>query len=168
MRFIVLILTALVLISHVEAIAVVSDYLRDNTLELLEETSTIYTIRPQNVEKYEIRVKVTYDDTHMKAINLEEEYILEPKSDVRIDFNVTAPKYNKKDNAFRMSFTLHELSGAGGGIGFLSKINKKFNLKVIKDPNRFHISPFQVAYAIILLAIVVFLYRKSKTKPRNF
>ena len=126
MKVIVLVLLSLILVLNVNALAVASDYLPGGVLELTEETSTIYSISLQNVDSDELRVKVTYDDTHMKALDFKEEYTLPPKSSTRIEFNVTAPRYNKDNNIFDMSYTVHQLSGAGGGIGFLSKINPTY------------------------------------------
>ena len=161
MRVIVLVLLSLILVLDAKALAVASDYLPGGVLELTEESSTIYSIRLQNTESKESKVKVTYTDTYLKGINFKEEYTLPPKSSTRIEFNVTAPKYNKDNNIFDMSYTVHQLSGAGGGIGFLSKINKNIKLKVIEDPNKFHINYFYVAYAIVLL-IIIFLLLKRK------
>src|SRR3989344_909772 len=123
---------------NAEAIAVASDYLEDNTLTLIEGTSKIYRIQLQNPDSFEIKYKVDYDDQFMKAIDFKEEYILPPKSSISIEFNVTAPKYDTKNNIFAVSYTVHQLTGGdGGGIPFLTKINKNFKLKVARDPNKF-------------------------------
>ena len=152
----------------VKALAVASDFLESGILTLVEETSTIYSIRLQNPDSGESRVKVDYDKEFMKALEFKEEYILPPESSTRIEFNITAPKYNKNNDLFKMSFTVHQLSGGGGGgIPFLLKINKQFKLKVIKDPNRFHIDFFIVAYAIVFLAIFFFLYKKRKPRRKR-
>ena len=162
MRFIVLILSVLILISEVEALSVASDYLPDKTLELREGTSTIYSIELQNPESFDVDVKVTYEDTFMTPINFKDEYTLEPQTQTRINFNITAPKYKKEDNSFDIGFTVHQLTGAGGGVGFLPKINKRFKLKVIEDPDKVYINYFYVAYSIVLLIIIFFLLRKKK------
>ena len=171
MRVIILIILLLALISNVEALAVVSDYLEKSTLEVIEETSTIYSIRLQNPESYEVKVKVDYNDEYMKAIDLKEEYTLDPKSSTRIEFNVTAPKYNKKNNEFTVGYTIHQLSGGGGGIGLLPKINKQFKLRVTKDPNKFYIEDYYkyIPHAAIILLVIYFLLRKelSSKKFRN-
>ena len=80
-------LTALSL--NAEALAVASDYLESNTLELIEGTSTIYGIRLQNPDPYEIRAKVNYDKEIMKAMDFKEEYTLPPSSSTEIKFNIT-------------------------------------------------------------------------------
>ncbi len=167
MRVVVLISLILALSLDVEAIAVASDYLEGNILELIEGTSKIYSINLQNPDSSETRYKVTYDDKFMKAIDFKEEYILPPKSSVTVQFNVTAPEYNKDNNLFGMGYTVHQLTGAGGGIGFLGKISKNIKLKVIKDPNRFHIDFFIVAYAVVFLAIFFFLYKKRKPRRKR-
>jgi len=164
MKVVVLILVSLVLILNVNALAVASDYLEKNRLQLLEDTSTIYSIRLQNPDSHDSIVKVTYNDNYMKAINFKEEYILPPKSSTRIEFNVTAPKYNKNNNIFDLSYTVHQLSGPGGGEGvsFLTKISKSVKLEVVKNPSKLHINYFHVVYVIALLVIIFFLLRKKK------
>jgi len=129
MRLVVLFIVALILILDVEALAVASDYLEKNRLQLLEGTSIIYSIRLQNPDHEQSLVKVTYNREFMKALNYKEEYILPPESSTRIEFNVTAPKYNKINNLFDMSYTVHQLSGSGGGgTTFLTKISKIIKL----------------------------------------
>jgi len=164
MRVLVLFLSLLLLVSalNAEALAVASDYLENKTLMLREGTSTIYSIRLQNPYSYESKFKVDYDKDFMKAIDFKEEYILPSESSIRIEFNVTAPKYNKDNNLFTISYTVHELTGPPSGGMFLTKINQNFKLKVVEDPNKWHINYFYLVYAIILLAIIVFLLRKKK------
>ena len=165
MRVVILILLILALSLNVEAIAVASDYLESNTLELIEGSSKIYKINLQNPESYETIYRVDYSGEFMKAIDFKEEYTLPPKSSESIKFNVTAPKYKKDNNVFTLSFTVHQLSGGGGGgIPFLTKINKQFKLKAVKDPDRFHINYFYVVYVIILLIIIFFLFKKSSNR----
>ena len=169
MRVVILILALSALSLNAEAIAVASDHLDGNILELVEGTSKIYRINLQNPESYEIRYKVDYSNDFMKALDFKDEYILPPQSSVTVEFNVTAPKYIKNKDILHISYTVHQLTGGGGGgVSFLTKINKQFKLKVIKDPNRFHINYFYAAYSIVLLAIFFFLYKKriSKRKKR--
>lgn len=165
----------LVLSISVKALAVASDYLEDNTIVLREGASTIYSIRLQNPDSAESKVKVVYDNQFMKALNFKEEYTIQPKSSERVEFNVTAPKYDKNNDLFVLSYTVHQLSSSsGGGIPFLTKINKNFKLKVAKNPSKFHISYDYAAYAVIALTLLVYifwkkLYRKpaKKTKKVN-
>ena len=167
MRVVILVLFFLILSLNVNALAVASDYYNDNTLELIEETSKIFSIRLQNPDSYESRVKVDYDKQLMKAIDFKEEYTLPPQSSTRIEFNVTAPKYDKDNNLFVISYTVHQLSaGGGGGIPFLTKINKSVKLKVIENPNKFHINYFKVGYTAVLLLMAFFVLRKLK-KPKD-
>ncbi|MBI2005646.1 MAG: hypothetical protein HYS80_02685, partial [Candidatus Aenigmarchaeota archaeon] len=63
-----------------KAISVVSDYLVNDTLELIEGTSKIYSIRLQNPTDSETGMKLDYDDTFMKVIDYKEIYILPPKT----------------------------------------------------------------------------------------
>jgi len=165
MRYLVLILFILILALNVKALAVASDYLENNTLVLTEGTSAIYSIRLQNTDTYEVRYKVDYDQQFMKAVDYKEEYIVAPKSSQRIEFNLTAPRYDMNNNVFVIGYTVHQLTGAaGGGIPFLTKINRNFKLKVAKKPSPLNVDYYQLGYLIILLVIAFVLLRKISSK----
>ncbi|MBI2650710.1 hypothetical protein HYX04_05375 [Candidatus Woesearchaeota archaeon] len=166
--FLILFLLSLESSLSAKALAVASDYLEDNTLTLTEENSAIYSIRLQNPDSYEQMVKVDYDNQFMKALDFKEEYTLPPQSSIRIEFNATAPKYDKNNNLFVVSYTVHQLTGpSGGGIPFLTKINKSFKLKVIKNPSKFHIDYDYAAYAVIALAFLLYVFRKKRAWKRS-
>jgi len=163
MRLIVLIfILGTISILDAEALSVASNYLEDNTLKLVEGNSTVYSIRLQNPDNEELRVKVDYDKGFMRAIGFKDEYILQPEETVRIEFNVTAPKYVKNENIFTLSYTVHQLSGAGGtGLGFSPKISKGFKLEVLKNPDRFYIDPLYIVYAAMASAFLLFVSKKN-------
>lgn len=178
MKFIILIFLIVVLSLNAKALAVASDYLEGNALSLMEGSSRIYSIRLQNPDSYEARFKVDYDGQFMKAMDFKEEYVLPPKSTARIEFNVTAPKYDEKNSLFVASYTVHQLSGGSGGTFFLTKISKNFKLKVEKKPdanknqdkpdvdydNGFHVNYNYVVYAIAALAFLLYVFRKKLAK----
>lgn len=167
MRLIIFILLSMASSLNVEALAVASDYLQDNTLELIESTSTIYSIRLQNPESYETIVKIDYDTGFMKALDFKGEYTLPPESSTRIEFKVTAPKYNESNSLFVLGYTIHQLSGGGGGgVPFLTKINKNFKLKVVEDLDEFHIN-YAIVVIIIVLSIIIFFLLRSASKNLN-
>lgn len=182
MRALILILFGIMLSLNAKAIAVASDYHENNTLALTEGASEIYSIRLQNTESYEAAFKVDYDSQFMKAIDFKEQYVVAPKSSYRIEFNVTAPKYDEKDNLFAVSYTVHQLSGGSGGTFFLTKISKSFKLKVEKksyadknqsEPdasygNGFSISYGYAAYAIAALAFLLYIFRKKIAKKTKY
>ena len=164
---------------NAKALAVASDYLEDNTLTLMEGSSKIYSIRLQNPDSYEARFKVDYDKQFMKAIDFKEEYVLPPQSTTRIEFNVTSPKYDEKNNLFVVSYTVHQLSGGSGGTFFLTKISKNFKLKVEKNPDE-NPSKFDVgydyksyvnykyaAYAVVALAFMLYVFSKKLLKKNK-
>lgn len=158
----ILVFLSSVLIFEVKALAVASDYLEKNTLQLVEGSSTIYSIRLQNPDSYELRVKVDYDKGLMQAFDFKEEYVLQPGETASIVFNITAPKYKKNENIFPLSYTVHQVSGAGGsGVGFSPKISKGFKLEVIRNPGRFYIDPLYIVLPAMALAFFLFIYRKN-------
>lgn len=168
MRGVILILVCMFFVLDVEALSVASDFIKNKTMHLTEGTSTIYSIRLQNPYSYETRVKVDYNKELMKGLNFEEEYTLPPDSSTRLEFNITAPEYKKNNDLFIVSFTVHQLSGGGGGIGFLTKINKNFKLKVDKKPSFLDkINFLYVSFSIILIIILIFLYKKKKPKQKT-
>ena len=178
MKLIIPIFLIIALSLNAKALAVASDYLENNTLTLIEGGSGIYSIRLQNPDSYEARFKVDYDMQFMKAIEFNEEYAIPPASSVRIEFNVTAPEYNQNNNLFAVSYTVHQLSSGSGGTFFLTKISKNFKLKVEKIPNAdknqdkpdvkydngFHINYGYAAYAIAVLAFLLYVFRKKLAK----
>lgn len=117
----------------VNAISVVSDFLENDTLELTEGTSKIYSIRLQNIANEEASLRLDYDTTYMKVIDYKEIYTLAPKeTGYRILFNVTAPR---KPGKYTVGYTVGEVEpGAGAGLPLRLKISKNFNLKVIEEP----------------------------------
>ena len=162
MKAIVLIFSALLLMPFAESIAVVTDFLEDSTLHLMEGTSTTYGIRLQNRDSTPARVAITYDDSVMKIIDPKDEYTIDPKTTKKIVFNITAPQYKKNSNIFDFSYTVHQLSGGGGsGIPFLTKINKQLKLEVSKHPDRFYIDPLYFVYAAVGLVLLLYVYRKK-------
>lgn len=150
------------LISDAKALSVVSDYLEKNTLQLVEWDSAIYSIRLQNPDSHQLRVKVDYDKRFMQATGFKEEYILQPGETAKIEFNITAPKYKKGENIFSLSYTVDQLSGSGGsGVGFSPKISKGFKLEVMRNPDRFYIDPLYIVLPAMALAFFLFIYRKN-------
>ena len=150
-----------------KAISIVSDYLVNDTLELIEGTSKIYSIRLQNPTDYETGIKLDYDPTFIKVIDYKEVYTLAPKTTgYRVEFNVTAPQ---KPGLYRAGYTVSEVEPAGsGGLPIRLKISRNFNIRAIKEPNKFYINYFLVGY-ILVLAIAAFalfkkMTRKSATK----
>ncbi|MBI2659184.1 hypothetical protein HYX05_03760 [Candidatus Woesearchaeota archaeon] len=148
-----------------KAISVVSDYLVNDTLELIEGTSKIYSIRLQNPSDYEAAIRLDYDDTLMKVIDYREVYNLAPKDTAyRILFNVTAPD---KLGIYRASYTVSEVEPAGGGaVPIRLKINRGFYIKVTEDPNKFHIDYDYAAYIAVALVFLLYVFWK-KNKARK-
>ncbi len=161
----VLIFFSAALIFDAKALAVASDYLEDNTLKLAEGNSTIYSIRLQNPEKYELRVKVDYDRGLMQTIDLKDEYILQPEETASVKFNITAPKYKKGENILPLTYTVHQLGTGSGGLGFSPKISKGFKLEVIRDTNRFYVDPVYIVLAAMALAFLLFAAGRKIISP---
>lgn len=144
----------------VNAISVASDYLQGNTMELISGTSNVYSIRLQNPTNAEVAIKLDYDHAFMKVIEYKEVYILPPKtSGYKILFNVTAPK---KEGLYNLGYAVSEVEPSGGGLPIRLKINKNFNLKVIRDPNKFYIRKEHAAYAVIALVFLLYFYLSRK------
>lgn len=184
MKVIIFILLAIGMLSlSVNAISVASDYLANGTLELIQGTSKIYSIRLQNPTDNEIGIKLDYDAGFMNAIDYKEVYILPPKTTgYRIEFNVTA---SQKPGLYTVGYTVSEIGqSGGGGLPIRLKVNKNFKLRIIEDPdrrvtessnetviespNRFHVAYSGLAFAVILLtAVLLFRKKKSIKKKTN-
>ena len=172
MKGLISLLLALMLASfEVYAISVASDYLANDTLELLEGASKIYGIRLQNPTNNEVGIKLDYDKTFMKVINYNEVYTLRPKeTGYGISFNVTAAK---KPGTYEVGYTVGEVEpSGGGGLPIRLRISRSFKLRVIEDPNKTDISYSNktrisysgLAYAAVLLTIGLVLVRKIMLK----
>ncbi len=150
----------LILSLDVNAISVVSDYLANDTMVLMTGTSNMYSIRLQNPTNNEIGIRLDYDKTFMKVIDYQEVYILQPQTTgYKILFNVTAPE---KTGLYTIGYTVGEVeAGGSGGVSIRLKINRNFNLKVIEDPNKFHINYFLLLYVVILFIVAFVLLRMA-------
>ena len=169
MRTLIFALLFIILLSiNVSSFGVVSDFLEDDTIELIEGTSILYKIRLQNPTQADIRLKLTYDKTFIKVIDYQEEYTVRPKENLPILFNVTAGNA-KQGKVFTVTYTVHQLAGSGSGVPILIKIAKGFKLKIIKDPHKFYISNLHVyaPQAIIVLLIISFLVFKKIGKNKS-
>ena len=151
---------------NVNALSVVSDYLENDTLLLVDGTSKLYSIRLQNPSSEAINLQLTYDDTTAKVIDYEEIYTVPPKTNKAIFFNISTPPDSKPDDTYIVSYTVHQLSGSGPSLPILLKINKNFKLKITKDPNKFYISDYYpyIPNVVIILIIILFLFRKKFMK----
>lgn len=154
-------------ILDVGALSVVSDYLENGTLILLDDESKLYGIRLQNPSPQEIMLKVTYDDTIAKIVDYEEVYTLLPKTSRAIFFNVSAPKKFKPNEIYAVGYTVHQLSGSGSGVPILLKISRSFNVKIIKNPGKFYLNYPYIAYAVIALASLIYIFRKRHIPLKN-
>ena len=181
MKHLTLILAVFALISFkVNAISVASDYLVNDTLELISGTSKIYSIRLQNPTDKEAGIKLDYDSTFMRARNYQNKYTLPPKtSGYRIEFNITAPK---EPGLYRIGYTVSEVEPAeNSGLPLRLKINKNFYLRAIEGskmpedlnmPNASHAVPSNysgLVYAAILILIIFlfFIWKSSLKSKRN-
>ena len=147
---------------NVSALAVASDYLKDKTLLLEDGTSKFYGIRLQNSGSEEIQIQLTYTSTVARVVDYQEIYTVPPNSNRPILFKISAPPGSKPGDVFRLGYTINELSPpAGGGIPFLIKISKNIKVKIIEDPDKFYPNYDYVAYGAIILAFILYIYRKK-------
>jgi len=170
MKILILIPLILVaLIYNVDALAVASDYLVNDTLELIEGTSKLHGIRIQNPTNQEMTVKLVYDTNFLSVLDYQNEYVIPPKDNYKIFFNVTA-KNVKPDETYNIGYTVHQLSGGGSGVPILIKIGKSFKLKVIRIPNKIYVEDYypHISYAALGLVFSFLLYRKKFRKGKNF
>ena len=178
MKRLTFILVVFALISlKVNAISVASDYLVNDTLELISGASKIYSIRLQNPTDNEVSIKLDYDSTFVKARDYQNIYTLPPKtSGYRIEFNITAPK---EHGLYKIGYTVSEVEPAGSsGLPVRLKISKNYYLRVIEgskmseDTNMPKTSYSVLNYAailiiVVLLAILLAIWKQSLKSKRN-
>ncbi len=163
MRAVIFVLLTAVMYSfNAAALAVASDYLDDNTLLLEDETSKLYGIRLQNSGANDVYLRLTYDDTISKVIGYQQVYKVPPKESTPVVFNITAPKNARPDDIYEVSYTVAEVSPGGEGIPILLKINKSFNVKIIKNPNKFYLDYTIVKiFSAMALAFLLYAFRNN-------
>jgi len=162
MRVVIFILFAILFSFNVNALAVASDYLKDETLILVDDESKLYGIRLQNSGLEEIYLRLSYDDSIAKIIDYEEFYTVPPQSSYEILFNVSPPKKARPNEVYTVSYTVHELGGKGGSFPILLKISKTINVRIIKNPEKIYLEDYSyVAYGVIALAFLLYVFRKK-------
>ena len=179
MRKIFLFLSLVLLLSYyVMALGVVSDYLINDTLILVDGSHRLYEVRVQNQAEGEARVKITYDTDFIEVLNYKDEYKIPPKKDQAILFNVSAPPGLKVEQEYIVGYTVHQTGGGGPGVPVLIKIAKNFKVKIIKSKDKFYLSNYYsyVPQVIIILIVIVSIFkrdviikkiRKSRQKNRK-
>ena len=169
MKKLIFIVFLILFLKEVIAIGIVTDYLENNTLELMEGTSTTYQILLQNTEE-EINVRVGLDSEIAEIINYEEEYILPAGiSHTPIVFNITAPKHAKVGGKYVIGYYMEPISGKGGAIPFGIRMNKQLIVKITKDPDKSHIGDYLYMFIIVSIILVlpvlpIVLYIKKRKK----
>ena len=162
MRVVIFILFTALLSFNANALAVVSDYLEDDTLLLEDKGSKLYGVRLQNPDEEEIQVQLTYNTDIAKVIDYEEAYTIPQKSSIAIRFNISAPKKSRLGDVYTMGYTVHQLAGSGQGVPLLLKINNGINVKIVKDPDKFYLENYPYAgYIIVALALLSYIFRKN-------
>ena len=166
MRFIiVLAMIGILYVSSVFSLGVASDFLANNNFILAEGTSSAYGIRIQNPSEAEINVKLITDGVYLKVLDSKEEYLIAPQSSYSIVFNVSAPGA-KPGEVISVGFTVHPVSSGGSGVPLLVKINRGFNIKVVKNPEKFYLDDYipkiMVALGILTIIIIFYFFWQSK------
>ena len=169
MRVVIFLLFIVISSFNVNALAIASDYLKDKTLLLEDDTSTLYGIRLQNSKSEETKVQLTYDATVAKIIDYQEIYTIPPKTNLPIWFNVSAPKNSKPGDTYAVGYGVHQLPDGNSNF-LLMSINRNFNVKIIKNPDNFYIDELYpyIPASIGVLIVVYFLLRKKYKKNNVF
>jgi|SRR3989344_2448429 len=157
-----LFLALLITLQGANAISVASDYLTNSTMELIAGDSKLYGIRLQNPSDEPTAIKLDYDSTFIKIVDYKEVYALAPKeTGLSIFFNVTAPK---QPGTYEVGYTVSEVEPSGEGLPIRLKISKTFNLRAVKDPNKFYVSQKYVIYSIMVLAFLFYIFKSRNAK----
>lgn len=161
-KLVILFLFILLFSSKIYAIGIVSPYLVNNTLKIINGESTIYTITLQNTEDRDIDVKIGYSSEIAKIIDYKEIYTLPAgKIDTKISFNITAPEDAINGDTYTISYSMMPLSSSGEGtLSMVLGMNKKFDVEIIKDPDSFDIRIFiriLFDYAPLIIAVIIIL-----------
>ncbi len=157
-------LLLILFIKEVIAIGIVTSYLENNILEIMEGTSETYEIQLQNTEE-ETEVKLVLDNEIAEIIDYKEKYILPAGiSNTPVIFDITAPKDAKVGEEYVISYYMEQISTKGGTVPFGVKINKHFTVKIIENPNGPGTNYLYVIVigSVVLVLLIIFLIRKYR------
>lgn len=147
--------------TQVNALGIVSDYLKDNTLVLTRGESITYGIRLQNPSSNEIRVSLDFDREFLEVRDYRKEYPIPPMSSRSIVFEVKAPK-TKNYGIYNAAYNIKQIGGAGISLqlGNTIKIEVQKSLKdEIRKRNALIVS--SLAFLILLILALKLLKRKK-------
>jgi hypothetical protein len=163
MKRLIFIFFLILLLKETVAIGIVTNYLENNTLKLMEGTSTLYEMQIQNTDA-EMKVKVGLNSEIAYIIDHKAEYFLPAGvSHTPVYFNITAPLNAKAGDEHVINYYVEPLSTDGGSIQFALRMNKNFKVKIIEDPNKPPPKNYLdgIIIGAILLVMVVVIYIKK-------
>ncbi len=166
----VFILLLILFIKEITAIGIVTMYLENNILEVMEGTSETYEIQLQNTEE-EIEVRLVLDSEIAEIIDYKERYVLPAGiSNTPIIFDITAPKDAKVGDEYVISYYMEQISTKGGMVPFGVKINKHLTVKIIEDPDKpgtGYLYGVIIGGIVLVLFVIIFIWKYKKSK-NNF
>jgi hypothetical protein len=168
MKWMFSVLFFVLLFEQVGAVGIVTDYLNDNTLNLVDGSSTTFKILLQNVDSEELKVRVGIDSDIAQIIDYKDVYTLPPGvSNTPVLFNITSPKNAKVVEIYTVSYHMEPQSAGGGTVAIGMRMNKDFKVRIIKDPNKLYPEDYfarAILIAVIIILVVVGLKKKSGSK----
>lgn len=178
MKFFILIFLFVFLLSYnVTAFGLVSPPLDDtnNSIFVPQDATRTFTLGLQNLDKEDLLVKITIGSEENVAKIIGEEYVTVPGGSIShpVILELTAPDDAEISDLYAVSFTAtpEEVIGAGS-ISFKIGYSKKFDVKIVKNPEKFYLTDtleqnklmWPVLLAIIALAIWFKYNEKSGKK----
>jgi len=167
MKKLIFIFLFVCLIYKANALGVSSDFLENNTLELIDGSSTIYGIRLQNPDEEEVNVRLVLNSNTAKIINYKEIYTLS-KGKTEVLFNITAPEDARIGDIYGVGYYMEPVSAlGGGGIPIGMKINKDFKVKIIRDTNKFYFESWHLFVLVGIILLLIILYRNRNIYKKH-
>ncbi len=169
--FLIILSSAIILISNTSALGIASDFLGNNTMELKKGESRLYGVRLQNPKLDFKKARFVLQSDFAKVIDYQEIYeFSEEQKIISILINVTAPKNAHKGQEFIVSYYVEPVEVSGQGLTIKPTIEKAFKVKILEKRwfsfvysySYIHLIIF--IYGILILLVVYLLRKKPKAK----
>lgn len=158
LMLILLILTALPTV--IASIGIGTLDLKDNAVEVMDESSKIIKFTLQNTEKYNLTASVGVNGKTVRIVEPQPAiFNLPPGSlDTTVYVNVSAPPGARIGDEFSASISMGaDLEGGGGGtVGVIPSLSRAFNVRIVKNPDKFYLAEFLTTMGMTVAILAVF------------
>ncbi|MBR9677592.1 hypothetical protein GOV04_05625 [Candidatus Woesearchaeota archaeon] len=167
-KFFFILFLTIFLSSQTQALGVAQDYLKDNTLRLLQGQEHVLKLTLQNPQEEPVTVTLVINSEIATIINPNQTYNLPAKSfDTEIFLKIKAPKDAQIGDAHKIiySITPQAKDNNGGMIGMNMRLTRSFDVLIV-DENGVGTKPkklnyYYLSFTIVLFFVIFLLWKRS-------